>query len=90
MKRDPNSSVSVAYNVLKHRKRAMSAKEIIAASKAELDRVLKGKTPRSTLNANIINEINRRGRSNREQRFVRVSRGKWGLTEYMGIHYDVE
>jgi hypothetical protein len=84
------SSVDIAYKILKKRKCPMPPKEIIKIAMSRYELVMKGKTPDATLNSNFINEIKRRKKSNREQRFVRVSRGKWGLVEYIGVHYEID
>ena len=84
------SSVKTAYKILEHEKRAMTSREIINIAFDEFGRFMKGKTPYNTLNSNFINDIKRRQKSNREQRFVRISRGKWGLVKYIGVYYDIK
>jgi hypothetical protein len=90
MKKEKIGSVTIAYQILKREKRAMRPREIIDIAIDEFGLVMTGKTPGSTLNSNFINEIKRRKKSNREQRFVRVSRGEWGLVEYLSIHYEID
>jgi len=84
------TSVQIAYKILKREKRAMKSGEIINIAFDEFGRFMKGKTPSATLTSNFINEIKRRQKSNKAQRFVRVSRGKWGLAEYIGVYYDIK
>jgi len=84
------TSTEIAYEILKRKKRPMRTSEIINIAINDFGLVMKGKTPDATLNSNFINERKRREKSNREQRFVRVSPGKWGLLEYIGRHYNIE
>jgi len=84
------SSVEAAYQILKREKRAMTSREIIEMAFKEFDMAMKGKTPDATLTSNFINEIERRNNAKREQRFIRVSPGKWGLVEYLNIYYKIK
>lgn len=84
------SSVDVAYKILRRRKRPMTPKELIKIGMEKYGLVMGGKTPDATLNANFINERKRRDAAGKEQRFVRIRPGQWGLVEYVGKHYDVE
>jgi len=84
------SSVHLAYEILKENMHPMSTRDIIQIAIRERGLVMRGKTPDSTLAANFINEVKRRARTNRRQRFVRTSPGKWGLCEYVGKYYEVE
>ena len=84
------SSVEAAYKILKREKRAMKPKEIIEIAFKEYGLKMNGKTPHATLDANFYNERKRRRKLNREQRFVKVSRGMWGLVEYLDLHYEIE
>jgi hypothetical protein len=79
--------VEVALKVLHREKRAMTAKEIMAVAIRDFGLRMDGKTPDATLNANFINEIKRRAAAGREQRFVRVAPGLWGLVQFLGKHY---
>jgi len=63
---------------------------IIEIASKDFGLVMKGKTPHATLDANFSNERKRREKSNRTQRFVKISRGKWGLVEYVGKHYSID
>ena len=67
----------------------MSAQELISIGIQEYGLEMKGKTPAATLDANFCNERKRRSKKGREHRFVRVRRGKWGLEEYLGVHYQI-
>jgi hypothetical protein len=47
-----------------------------------------GKTPLSTLGADLINERKRRIKSGTDQRFVRTAPGTWGLAEWGFTHVE--
>lgn len=84
------SSVQIAYRILRSRKRPMTCRELIAVAMKQHGLVMKGKTPDATLNSNFINERKRRERAGDEQRFVRIAPGTWGLVEHVGIYYEIE
>jgi len=90
MKNSKLNSVSIALEILKREKREMSPNEIIDIAFKEYGVFMKGKTPIATLNSNFINERKRRMNTGKPQRFIQVKRGRWGLVEYLGIHYDVK
>ena len=89
-KEKKKSSTKIAYDILKREKRAMKPAKLIEIAVKKFGLVMKGKTPHATLCSNFINERKRRDAKGRKQRFVRISRGKWGLVEYVGKFYDIE
>lgn len=84
------TSIEVAYAILCRTKRPMTPKELVELGFSKHGLVMKGMTPDATLNANFINEIKRRRRDGREQRFVRVRPGHWGLVQFLGRYYHVD
>lgn len=84
------SSVDAAYEILKENKRPMRTQEIINIAISEYGVVMEGRTPEATLYSNITNEIKRRNKRGRSQRFVRISPGKWGLVEYLDKYYSIQ
>jgi len=67
-----NTFASLAYEVLKHEGKPIHYKSI--AEKVLIKKTSKGKTPIETLRVEI----------NRDKRFVKVSRGIYGLKEWHG------
>lgn len=84
-----STSVIIAYEILKRRRRPMTPKELIEVATRDYGLRMRGKTPDATLNSNFINERKRRERAGLPQRFVRVAPGTWGLVEYFDKLYGV-
>ena len=76
------SKTEAAYKILKDFGKPMHVKEItkIALEKGMIQTT--GKTPATTMNADIYLENKRKEKLGREKRFVKVSSGVWGLTEW--------
>tara|TARA_B100000029_G_scaffold485794_1_gene539476 strand:- start:2153 stop:2395 length:243 start_codon:yes stop_codon:yes gene_type:complete len=71
------SKIKAAIKILKEKKIALSAKEIVdIAIKRNLIKV-NGKTPHATMNADFINENHRKTSSNLKPRFRRDTNSKW-------------
>jgi len=76
------SKTEAAYKILKEKKKPLHIKEI---TKIAIERNLintKGKTPASTLRADIYLENKRRLKSGIKLRFFKVEPGIWGLCEW--------
>ena len=76
------SKTEAAYHILKSSRKPLHVDEIV---KIALDKKMiktKGKTPESTLAVDLLLETRRRAKRGAKQRFVKVSSGIWGLTEW--------
>lgn len=76
------SKTEAAYMILKEKRRPLHIQEII---KIALDRKLintEGKTPASTLGADLYLENKRKKKLGLKPRFVKVAPGTWALTEW--------
>ncbi len=75
------SKAEAAYLILKDYGKPLHVKEIIriALSKSMIE--TKGKTPESTLGADLYLENKRRTKRGKDLRFAHVGPGIWGLTE---------
>ena len=76
------SKVEAAYIILEEYKRPLHLKEIIRISLEREMIQTDGKTPHSTLGADMLKENSRRESQNREKRFKRTAPATWGLTKW--------
>lgn len=76
------SKTEAAYKILKVKRKPLHLNEIIdIAIRKNMIRT-KGKTPASTLGADLYAENKRRKKQRRELRFRRVGQGVWALTTW--------
>lgn len=76
------SKTEAAYKILKESKKPLHVEDII---KIALDKKLiktQGKTPESTLAADLLFENRRKTKKGSKLRFIKVGSGTWGLTEW--------
>lgn len=76
------SKVEAAYKILKERKKPLHIKEIIRIALDKKMIATNGKTPDSTLRADMYSENKRRTGQGRPCRFVNIGPGTWGLAEW--------
>jgi hypothetical protein len=71
------SKIKAAVKIFKEKKIPLSSQELIdIALKRDLVKV-KGKTPKQTMNADILNENKRKNKNNLKQRFIKTANAKW-------------
>lgn len=76
------SKTEATYKILKRYRKPLHVKEIINIALSQKMIFTKGKTPESTLGADLYSENKRRKEQGRRTRFCRVGPGIWGLTEW--------
>lgn len=76
------SKTEAAYLILTEEKHPLHVKEIISIALSRNLIQTKGKTPATTLNADLTNENKRRTKKGKSLRFVRIGNGIWALSEW--------
>ncbi len=84
------SKTEAAYLILKEYKKPLPAKEIIRIALEKKMIQTEGKTPWSTLGADLYSENKRKVRRNEALRFLHIGEGIWGLTEWELTPAEIE